>query len=81
MDRGGTLAITWKCIPDTQDMKEDKGPIRNWKVSTNQTTFDTVRDGKMGSFDRTVLQGRISTSRIDCIFVACEEISDIRISV
>ena len=81
MDGGRTLTITGKCIADTQDVKEGKGPIRNRKTSTDQTTFDTVRDGTMGSFDRSILRRRISTSRIDRIIVTCKEISDIRISV
>ena len=81
MDGGGTLTITGKCIADTQDVKEGKGPIRNWKTSTNQTTFDTVKDSTMGAFDGTIFQRRISTSRIDCIIVTCEEIADIGISV
>ena len=81
MDGGGTLTITRKCIPNTQDVKESEWPICNQKTSTNQTTFDTVRDSTMGSFFRTILQRRISTSRIDCIIVTCEEIPDTRIAV
>ena len=55
MDGGGTLTISREGISDTQDVKERKGPISNRRTSTNQTTFDTIRDCTLGLFDMTIL--------------------------
>ena len=83
MNMGRTLSVSRKCILDMllQDMKESRGLVCNGKSSTNQTTFDTIEDSTMRTFDRSNLGQRIRTGRKKLVPVLFEKVSDFEVSI
>ena len=79
---GRRLATTWRDgILNTEVMMESVRPELDRKVCTMKHSTKGVCDGKVSTFHRSVLVGRIGTSRLDLVDKLAEEMVDFRITI
>ena len=62
-------------------MKEYIWPKLDVERSTNKKGTDMITDSSIGTFNRSILMRRISSSRMNFIMMVCEYIENVRISM
>jgi hypothetical protein len=75
------LTLTWDGISDPDNVIKCKMPKFNIKTSNNKYSFYTLVYSTMWPLDWSILGGVISTSRVDCIIILLEYVTDKRVIV
>ena len=75
------MPTEWKGVLDADVVMEGVRPELDVKIGTVEHSAESIGNGKMSTFNRTVLIGAVRTGWMDLVVEFVEELENLRVSI